>query len=142
MLWTKTKKSPAKPPKKQFLSILIVDDVKVNRYILNKFIRKIIGTEKHTVHEAHSGEEALNMAESLAYDLVFMDIRMPGMDGIETTKRLKSKYPNIVVCGTTGQVEKAVINEAITAGMLTCVGKPLQLADIKRVLDELLSEIK
>ena len=54
------------------------------------------------LYEAMDGEEALHKAEALRPDLVFMDIRLPGENGFELTKKIKAKYPGIIVIIFTG----------------------------------------
>lgn len=113
--------------------ILIVDDATVNRYILKKYIEKCI--LQLDIYEADCGQMAIDMCKLTNYDIIFMDIRMPGLDGIETTKIILKRDPYIVVFGTTGQIEESVSKEAITSGMRKCIGKPINLKTIKYLLD-------
>lgn len=121
---------------KKKLNILIVDDAKVNRYILLKYINKNSGNY-HSIYEASSGQIAIEISKTVKLDVVFMDIRMPVMDGIEATKLIKKEYPEVLVYGTTGQVEKGVMEECKKAGMLTCIGKPIQIHDIQYILESI-----
>ena len=76
--------------------LLIVDDNSVNRKVASQILKKA-GCK---VEEASSGAEALVRVESQAYDLIFMDIQMPEMDGIQTTEKIRSmeldKVPPII----------------------------------------------
>ncbi|MGL4600869.1 MAG: two component system sensor kinase, partial [Plesiomonas sp.] len=73
------------------LNVLLVDDAEINRTITGKMITQL----GHTAHHASSGVEALYMGTCNRFDLILMDIRMPGMDGFATTKAWR-KQSNII----------------------------------------------
>jgi two-component system invasion response regulator UvrY len=75
--------------------VLTVDDQAVFRDAARDVIEATAGFE--ALGEADSGAEALTLAQALRPDLVLMDVRMPGMDGIETTRRLRAACPDSVV---------------------------------------------
>ena len=106
--------------------ILIVDDEEGVRLSL----RGILEDEGYTVSEADSGENALLFLEKNSVDLVFLDIWMTGIDGLETLKRAKELYqqiPFIMISGH-GNVETAV--QALRMGAHDFVEKPLSLEKI------------
>jgi signal transduction histidine kinase len=68
------------------------------------------------VGEAPSGFAALEMADELDPDVVLMDVRMPGIDGIETTRRLKSRYPGLGIVALSGHEDQEIVTEMLVAG--------------------------
>ena len=82
------------------LKILIVEDSTLFRELFKETLHdRFPSTE---IHEAVNGEEALQKVELFRPNLIFMDIRLPGENGIELTQKIKARYPNIIVIILTG----------------------------------------
>ncbi|HEX9718011.1 MAG TPA: response regulator transcription factor [Actinomycetota bacterium] len=97
------------------IRILIVDDHPVTREGLHSALDLEDGVE--VVGESASGEEAVEVSTTLKPDIVFMDVRMPGMGGIEATKAIRQASPNSKVILFTVDETRASISEAIQAGV-------------------------
>jgi len=95
------------------IRVLMVDDHKIMRQGMRRLLELDNGIE--VVGEAETGEEALAEVANKSPDIVLMDIRIPGIDGIEATRRLKRSHPEVEVIMLTSYVEEYV-PEAIEAG--------------------------
>ena len=101
--------------------VLVVDDHDVVRQGLSLVLRTQPDLE--VVGEAADGQEALEQARSLRPEVVLMDVTMPGMDGLEATRRLKAEMPNVCVLVVTSHEEPEYLFEAIEAGAAGYVPK-------------------
>jgi DNA-binding NarL/FixJ family response regulator len=111
------------------IRILIVDDQPRAR----KSVKALLSTWTRSaeVREASNGREALRLSEELPPDLVLMDVRMPEIDGLEATRRIKARRPQVKVIVLSMYVEHG--DEALAAGADAFVGKgeaPEKLLDI------------
>ena len=115
------------PNKNSMGKILIIDDERAIR----RAMREILEFEEFTVEEAENGKEGLEKALSTSFDIIFCDIKMPMMDGMEVLDELlKSKVetPVIMISGH-GNIDTAV--QAIKKGAFDFIEKPL---DLNRIL--------
>ena len=96
------------------ISLLLVDDHPVVR----KGTRDLLEgeTDLHVVGEAESGEEAITQARALKPDVILMDVSMPGMNGIEATRRIKAEMPAIGVLVLTSYDDDAYVFALLEAG--------------------------
>ena len=106
--------------------ILIVDDEEGIRTSL----RGILEDEGHSVLEAESGERGLEILEAEAPDLLFLDIWLPGMDGLAVLDRVREDHPGlpVVMISGHGNIETAV--SAIKKGAYDFIEKPLSLEKV------------
>jgi len=118
----------------QNLNILLVDDTKTNRIIGKKILEKLDAN----VMLAESGEEAIEVCRNNRFNLIFMDIEMPGLNGFETAHILReekiSYAPIVAVSGHDSEKMKEACHNAQMTGYLT---KPLKLETIQKVIDRL-----
>lgn len=88
------------------------------------------------VLSAHSGMEALKVLEKNQIDVVVLDIRMPGMDGIETLKQIKALYPLVEVILLTGHGSTQTAVDGMKLGAFDYLVKPADFADIREKLEK------
>lgn len=116
--------------------ILIIDDEKSIRLSL----KEILNYEKYDVDLAENGKIGLEMLKSNSYDIVFLDIKMPQMDGMEVLEKIIQENPeqSVIMISGHGTIETAV--EAIKKGAFDFIQKPLDLnriiITIKNALDK------
>lgn len=115
------------------LKILVVDDAAFIRTVLKNIISANI--EAH-LYEATNGKEAITEYEKHMPDLVFMDVTMPEVDGIEALKVIKVLDPGarIIICSAMGQ--QPYIVDAIKSGALDYIVKPFKAHKIVEVLNK------
>jgi len=96
------------------IRVLIVDD----HEIVRRGIKSYLATEEgfEVVGEASSGEEAVRMAQELRPDVVLMDLVMPGMDGVEATRRIMASNPQTCVVVLTSYTDDSRVLPALKAG--------------------------
>jgi DNA-binding NarL/FixJ family response regulator len=118
-------------------TILLVDDHEVVRNGIRAYLEN--NSEFRVVGEASSGEEAVGLVADLIPDLVLMDLILPGIDGVETTRRLKQLSPRTQVVVLTSFHEDAQIFPALKAGAIAYVLKDMKMATLVDVLQRALN---
>lgn len=121
------------------LRILVVEDQLANQVV----IRRMLELFGYTAEIAGSGKDALAAIQATDYDLVLMDMRMPEMDGLETTQRLRTleqtTRPNrrvrIVALTANASVEDR--RACLAAGMDDYISKPIRLSELRRMFEEM-----
>jgi len=109
--------------------ILIVDDEKM---ICEEFC-EILQEEGHAADYVLSGKEALEKIQEKAYDIIFLDVLMPRMEGREVFERIK-KISQTPVAIMSGYMPPNKEREVLALGAIACLKKPLELARIKSLL--------
>ncbi|OHB70532.1 MAG: hypothetical protein A2W23_03330 [Planctomycetes bacterium RBG_16_43_13] len=117
------------------LTVLVVDDETSIRNIFTDIVAK--KAEDVLIHTASDGVEGLQKITATAYDVAFIDVRMPRMGGLELLEQAKKIRPDIEVIIFTAQasIEDAV--RAIKMGASDYVAKPFRIAEILLVLDKI-----
>ena len=117
--------------------ILIVDDEDNVRYSFKKFFRD----PDTNISEANSGMEAINILKKESFDLVLMDIEMPGISGLDAIQRVKAMHPNlpVIIMTAFGTTERVIA--AMKYGAFEYIEKPFDIERLKNLVKEAL-EIK
>lgn len=113
--------------------ILLVDDTTINRFVLKRMLE--ILNKDYIIDEASNGKEAIEAHKQLVYDIIFMDVVMPILDGLQATKTIRMFDSRVFIIGLTGQVERT--GEFLKEGMNRVMSKPLSLKELKRLMESL-----
>lgn len=114
------------------LKILVVDD---NKEFCGN-VADILELRDFVVVTANSGLEALELVRNGQYDLVLMDVRMPGLDGSATFKQIKEINPETPVIMVTAFAVEELIDEALKAGAAGTLRKPLDFDRLFELIEQ------
>jgi len=114
------------------LRVLVVEDNAINREVA----RRLLTGMGMQVEEAISGEEALTKLEEIAVDAVLMDVQMPGMDGVETTRRLRqdASFAELPIVALTAHAMRGDRERFLAAGMNDYLAKPIDEEELSCML--------
>jgi CheY-like chemotaxis protein len=119
------------------ISVLLVEDYPVNQE-LTKEMLEMLGCH---VEIAENGKEALEILKDKKFDLIFMDIQMPEMDGYDATRQIRKMDPSIrgvPIVALTANALQGDREKCLSAGMDEYISKPFRLSDLEAVLSKLL----
>jgi len=119
-------------------NILIVDDDE----IILRELSELLNQDGHQIETASTGEEALGHIEESNYDIIFTDLKMPGMDGLELLRQIKKVRPqtDVVMITGFGTIDNAV--EAMKIGAKDYIQKPFKMSHIKGIIEDINHEKK
>ena len=119
------------------IKILIVDDIYTNRLLLSELIKSL----GHHPVLAQNGKEAIDFLKNDNYDLVLMDIEMPVMNGLETTRFIRNDFPSpknqVTIVALTAHNPTMFFNDFGDAGFDELITKPYSLNKIVEVINNL-----
>ncbi len=121
------------------LNILLIEDNETNRLV----VRDMLVFAGHRVSEACDGQEGVNLAKGRAFDLIFMDISMPRMDGLEATHLIRTlDGPNQAtqIIGLTAHAMAGERKRFLASGMNACLTKPIRLQTLYETLNGMVWE--
>lgn len=117
-------------------NILVVDDEKGIRLLLQEFLKK----EGYDAIVAANGEEALAIATETTFSCALLDMRMPGMSGLDLLVELKKLQPSLPVMMMTAYGEKELIQQANELGVTHYFTKPFSILEVRDVLGKILQK--
>ena len=107
--------------------ILVVDEQFADR----KALKAILEDKGYRVATAKDGTEAIEMVRSQHYDIIFLDVSLPDMNGVETFVQVKKIDPKATVIMMSGYTEEELVSRAVSQGAYACIYKPF---DMKKVI--------
>jgi CheY-like chemotaxis protein len=121
---------------KMNLQILYVEDVTTNQFV----IEEILGDWGIKVVMASDGFEALKLIEEKIYDLILMDIQMPGIDGLETARRIRAMddpyFKNVPILALTASTSGSIGDKIMDSGMQDFIIKPINVDELRAKIIE------
>lgn len=117
-------------------SVLIVDDEEVVR---RSYLRSLQTTGCQTL-AASNGQEAIRLMEQQPCDVVLLDLRMPGMDGMDVLKEIKDRWPECEVVIVTGYPCVETAKQAVRLGAQNYISKPLAPNDLIQAANEAVTQ--
>jgi len=111
--------------------VLVIDDDSRVREVL----RDVVVDQGYQVVAAENGERAIEEMEKQHFDLVFLDLILPGLSGVEVFERLKAKDEKTIVAIVSGYGDDPIALEAMSMGPLLLIRKPFRVEDVVKVLD-------
>lgn len=123
----------ARPHPKQNIKVLVVDDNAANRKLVCEFL-KALGASTRT---AEDGYQAQRLAEEEDFDLILMDVQMPGMDGMETTTLIRSKetHQRTPIVALTAHAVNEQKTRLLLSGMDDFLSKPVSEEDLQHIIE-------
>ena len=121
-------------------NILVVDDEKD----LCNIFYKLLTSAGYNVDTAMSGEESIKKAEKKPYQVIFMDVKLPGINGLEAFLKIKKLRPESTTVMMTGYgyAVENLVEQALKNGAYSCIAKPFNITDILDVIKKILNKTK
>ena len=113
--------------------ILVVDEQVSDR----EAMKTILTDRGYRVATAKDGAEAIEMVKSRHYDIIFLDVKLPGMDGAQVFEQVKEIDPTATVIMMTGYTEEGLLKRAIGEGSYTCIYKPFDMEKVIRLVEKI-----
>lgn len=120
----------------KIVRIVIVDDHEVVRSGLRAYLSSQPGFQ--VIGEAATGEEAIELAKELPPDVMLMDLLLPTIDGVKTTREIKKIYPRIQIILLTSSADDELIFSAIIAGASACIFKDMKMESLTNAIRKVL----
>lgn len=119
-----------KKRKKAFYILVVDDEVEIC-----KILKKSLSADKHKVKTSSKSQEALEWIKKEYFDVVFLDIMMPGISGIEILEEIKKVSPDTKIIIITGMmIERDFVKKMKGKGAWGCIQKPFKLEEIEKIL--------
>lgn len=122
--------------------VLIADDEQLERQAVKFILQKRLDFEIDLVGEACNGAKAVELAQKFEPEIIFMDIKMPDLDGLESTRIIKNMCPDVKIIILTAFDEFSYAQEALKLGALDYLLKPARPSQIVSIMHKAVSQLK
>lgn len=118
------------------MKVLIVDD----QYGIRLLLYEVFSKEGYQTFSAANGKEAIDIVQKESPDIVLLDMKIPGMDGLEILKHIKKIIPDIKVIMMTAYGELDMLQEANSYGVITHFTKPFDIEQLRNAVRDILND--
>lgn len=118
---------------KKKVSILVVDD----DITMRELFKRLLGSEGYSVDVASDGRTAIEKAKDKTYDIAFIDIVMPGINGYLTFLEIKKANPDIKAVMMTGYSVESVVKDCMKKDAYACINKPFARDDVLSLIEKI-----
>lgn len=115
------------------IRVLVADDEK----IIRDFFSRLLSLQGLEVVVAEDGYKTVELAKESSFDLFFLDVKMPGLDGLETYRKIRQINPQAVVVMMTGYAVEDILEHAQKEGAYASIRKPFDISEIKDIVDKI-----
>jgi len=121
-----------------FVKILVVDDESMIRQLFKDALESLPGVD---VISERSGFRAMTRVNEEPFDLLFTDIMMPGLNGLQTIEEVLQLQPDIRIIVITGYATEDILNDALAKGAEACMKKPFGVMEIRQAVERVKGEL-
>jgi CheY-like chemotaxis protein len=112
-------------------NVFVIDD---ELQVQNLF-SEALSRHGHMVSCASDGESAINKLEGVKPDVIFLDLKLPGMNGVQTLEGIRKLHPKVPVVIITAYPRDSLVDGAMRLGVFACLVKPFSMMDVNTILE-------
>ena len=118
------------------IKVLVIDD----KRIIGDLFEFTLGYSGHAITAVNNPKEGLDLIRREKFDVIFLDIIMPGRDGVSVLEELKQISPDVPVVMMSGYSVEEKRNRVKELGAVTCLKKPFEMDDVRKIVKEALGK--
>ncbi|MFK8136817.1 MAG: response regulator [Bdellovibrionales bacterium] len=116
--------------------VMIVDDAAFIHEVLGRYLEKF---DLDLLPGAKDGKEAIELCRKNRPNIIFMDMAMPNMNGVDATRRILDEYPDVRVVAVSSMPDAEIIDQALAAGCIEFIDKSFSVDIISEIIEKVLN---
>jgi two-component system response regulator YesN len=121
---------------------MVAEDEELLRMSFVQKLKKLTGFPLHVTGEAEDGKQLVELVDANPPDIVFTDVKMPEMDGLEATRQIGERHPTVKVVIISGYSDFPYVQKAIQLGAKDYLLKPVEMEDLRTLMDRVCTEVE